>query len=207
MYKECTWDERYKAGKEALPWDSGVQAPELEQYFSTLEKMPDNVLEIGCGTGTNAIWMAQKGCNVIATDLSPSAIDAANEKQKATGTKVEFQVSDIIEKNPVKAGSIDFVFDRGVFHVMPTESRRVFIERVVEALSENGYWLCLAGNADEHRGENEQGPPQLKLSELVVDAEKLLEIHKVDRASFVLPDGSPKLAWIVLYKKRTHRYA
>jgi len=172
MHNECTWDERYRAGKDALPWDSGVQAPELEQYFSTLDKMPASVLEIGCGTGTNAIWMAQKGCKVIATDLSPAAIDAANQKQKGAGTNVEFQVSDIIEKNPVKAGSVDFVFDRGVYHVMTPELRRVFIDRVVEALNENGFWLCLAGNADEHRGENEEGPPQLKLSELVVDAEK-----------------------------------
>lgn len=202
MHNECTWDERYRAGKDALPWDSGVQAPELEQYFSTLDKMPASVLEIGCGTGTNAIWMAQKGCKVIATDLSPAAIDAANQKQKDAGTNVEFQVSDIIEKNPVKAGSVDFVFDRGVYHVMTPELRRVFIDRVVEALNENGFWLCLAGNADEHRGENEEGPPQLKLSELVLDAEKQLEIHRVERASFVLPNGSPKLAWIVLYKKR-----
>lgn len=202
MYKECTWDERYKAGKEALPWDSGVQAPELEQYFSSLKKLPATVLEIGCGTGTNAIWMAQKGCRVIATDLSPAAIDAANDKQKSSGTSVEFQVSDIIEKNPVQPGSVDFVFDRGVFHVMTPELRRVFIDRVVEALSEDGFWLCLAGNADEYRGPDEEGPPQLKLSELVDDAEKHLEIHRVERASFVLPNGSPKLAWIVLYKKR-----
>jgi cyclopropane fatty-acyl-phospholipid synthase-like methyltransferase len=202
MYKECTWDERYKAGKEALPWDSGVQAPELELYFSSLEKPPESVLEIGCGTGTNAIWMAQKGCRVVATDLSPSAIDAAMGKQEAAGTAVDFQVSDIIAQNPVAPGSVDFVFDRGVYHVMTPELRRIFIERVSEALTDGGFWLCLAGNADEHRGPDEPGPPQLKLSELVDDAEKHFEIHRVDRASFVLPDGSPKLAWIVLYRKR-----
>lgn len=204
MYKDCTWDERYKAGKDALPWDSGVPAPELEEYFESLSSVPKRVLEIGCGTGTNAIWMAQKGCEVVATDLSPTAIDTALAKQKDAGTKVEFLVSDIIDdKNSVAPGSVNFVFDRGVYHVMPPDMRRVFIDRVADALDENGFWLCLAGNADEFRAEGVQGPPQLKASELVDDAEEKFEIHRIERGSFVLPDNTPHLAWKVLYKKRS----
>jgi SAM-dependent methyltransferase len=202
MYRDCTWDERYKAGKEALPWDSGIPAPELEEYFATLSQTPARVLEIGCGTGTNAIWMAKKGCDVVATDLSPAAIGAALEKQGDSGTKVNFQVSDIIEKSPVPPSSVDFVFDRGVFHVMPPDMRRVFIDRVAEALDENGFWLCLAGNADEFRPPEAEGPPQLKASDLIDDAEKKFEVHRLERASFVLPDGKPHLAWKILYMKR-----
>lgn len=203
MYSSCTWDERYKVGKEALPWDTGLPAPELVEYFERTEIKPTRALEIGCGTGTNAIWMAQQGCTVVATDLSPTAIESANEKLKESGLKVTFQVSDILDSEPVSAGSVDFVFDRGVFHVMPPDVRRNFIDRVHSALDEGGFWFCLAGNADEFRPEGVQGPPQLKASELIDPTEDQFEVHKMERASFVLPDGTPHLAWKVIFRKRS----
>lgn len=202
MFSSMTWDERYQAGKDALPWDTGEPAPELVGYFNSLQKLPERVLEIGCGTGTNAIWMAQKGCKVVATDVSPTAIDAAKNKLKEEGVGVDFQVSDIAENSPVPPASVNFVFDRGVYHVMAPEQRMLYIERVAEALDKGGFWLTLAGNADQMRAEDEEGPPQLKASELIDLAEKKFEIHSLTRGSFVLPNGKVHLAWQVLYQKR-----
>ena len=55
MHGSYEWDERYKVGKDALPWDTGMPAPELVEYFEKTESKPTSALEIGCGTGTNAI--------------------------------------------------------------------------------------------------------------------------------------------------------
>jgi methyl halide transferase len=190
MFKDCTWDERYKAGPEALPWDEGLPACELVEYFASLSSKPKRVLEIGCGTGTNAIWMTQQGSSVIATDISPTAIEAAKKKCKEEDVNVDLQISDIM------------VFDRGVFHVMSPEQREAFVDRVASALHDDGYWLCLAGNADQKRNPDEMGPPQLTATVLIGSTEGKFELHRLERATFVLPGNQPHLAWKALFKKR-----
>lgn len=202
--KAKEWDDRYKTGKEALPWDTGEPAPELVAHFETLDKPPARVLEIGCGTGTNAIWMAQQGCKVIGTDVSPAAIDMASKKlQAATGIDVEFAVHDILAESPVAPGTVDFVFDCGVYHIMDTGKRKLFAERVGEALSTDGFWLCNAGCADEVRENLNEGPPQLKASDLVNNIEPEFEIFKLERSTFTIPNGKKYLSWIALLKKRS----
>ncbi len=202
MINNCTWDERYKAGKDALPWDTGIPAPELVEYFDSLNSPPKRVVEIGCGTGTNAIWMAQQGSKVIAIDISSTAIDVAQAKGKASNVDVDFRVLDILEKSPVTKASVDFVFDRGVYHVMLPEQRQLFINRIAEVLDKNGYWLCLTGNADEVRDPETEGPPQLKASDLVDNIEEKFELHQLERASFILPNGKSHLAWKALFRKK-----
>jgi SAM-dependent methyltransferase len=199
----ASWDERYQQGPDALPWDTGEPAPELVSFIDKLELMPANILEIGCGTGTNAIWLAQQGVSVVATDISPAAIEMAKRKLgNDSGTVVDFQVADIVEANPVGSSSIDFVFDRGVYHVMQPELRQTFIDRVAEALKDGGYWLCLAGSVDEIRGASEVGPPQLKASELIDLAEVKFEIYSLQRVISPGPNAKPIVMWQAVYRKR-----
>lgn len=198
------WDERYVEGtQEALPWDTGEPASELVDYFKSRGSVPASALEIGCGTGTNAIWMANQGVRVVATDVAPQAIAMANEKAKKAGvTGVQFVVEDILQKNAVPPESADFVFDRGVFHVIDPGSRSTFAMRVAEALADGGMWLCLAGCADEVRENMNEGPPQLKAQEVIDVVEKYFEVHKLERATFKIPNGKQYLCWIVLMRKR-----
>jgi methyl halide transferase len=202
MFSNTVWNERYQEGKEALPWDTGSPATELVEYFASITVKPKRALEIGCGTGTNAIWMAQQGVTVIATDVSPKAIETAKEKCSKAGATADFRVSDIVEQAPMPGVTFDFVFDRGVYHVMAPEHREVFIDRVAAALHNDGYWLCLAGSADQNRLPEELGPPQLKASDIVDNAEGKFELFRLERSHFVLPGGKPHLAWQALFKKR-----
>ena len=187
MSEETNWEEHYQSDSGQLPWDIGTPSPELIEYFDTLAQPPFHVLEIGCGTGTNALWMAEKGCDVLATDISPTAIEKAKKKPRPVGAKLDFQVSNILEQAPSGKATVDFVFDRGVYHTMSLEQRPVFIDAVAKILRAGGFWLCLAGCADEERKPDEPGPPQLKVSELVDLAEKQFEIHSIDRTHFILP--------------------
>lgn len=59
----------------------------------------DCVLELGCGTGEDAVWLAQRGVHVLATDASPAMLEVAQRKAKATGVKerVSFACLDLIE--------------------------------------------------------------------------------------------------------------
>lgn len=202
MSTEVSWEDHYKNATERLPWDIGTPSPELEEAFRQLSLKGKPVLEIGCGTGTNAIWMAQQNCKVTATDISPTAIEQAKAKTSQAKANVDYVLADICEEPAVKDGSVDFVFDRGVYHVMSAEKRSVFAMRVANSLSSGGFWLCLAGSKDEVRENPEVGPPQLSAVEVLEPMEKFFEIHKVDRAYFELPNGTRHVAWLVLVKKR-----
>ncbi len=202
MPTEVTWEDHYKNATAPLPWDIGTPAPELQNAFKELDMAGRPVLEIGCGTGTNAIWMAEQGCKVVATDISPTAVKKAIEKAGASKVAVEFLEADICRQRAVAEQSVDFVFDRGVFHVMAEDKRNSFCQRVAEALKDGGYWLCLAGSKDEVRENPDQGPPQLSAVELISPIEKLFEIHRLDRSNFCLPDGTMHVAWEVLMRKR-----
>lgn len=202
MNTDINWEDAYKNATEPLPWDIGTPAPELQSAFKELDMAGRPSLEIGCGTGTNAIWMAEQGSKVVATDISASAIAAAKEKSKKAGVEVDFAVADILNAGAVGNESVDFVFDRGVFHVMPEGKRGLFAERVAAALKNGGYWLCLAGSKDEVRENPENGPPQLSAAEIINTVEKLFEVHRVDRSNFTLPNGAMHIAWVVLMRKR-----
>lgn len=202
MNTEISWEDAYKNATEPLPWDIGTPAPELQSAFQELDMAGRPALEIGCGTGTNAIWMAEQGCKVVATDLSATAIETAKEKAKTAGVVVEFAAADILSEGAVENESVDFVFDRGVFHVMAEGKRGLFALRVASALKNGGYWLCLAGSKDELRENPDNGPPQLSLAEIIDAVEKSFEIHRVERSNFTLPNGAMHVAWVVLMRKR-----
>src|SRR5690606_27627735 len=108
---------------------------------------------------------------VVATDISPTAIELAKKKKKKERVEVDFRVSDILKKAPLPDDSADFVFDRGVYHVMEPQNREAFISKVAKMLKPGAFWLCLAGSADQMRDPGEMGPPQLKASELIDIAE------------------------------------
>ncbi len=63
------WNERYLTGD--LPWDTGRHDSNLERIITEYCIAPCHALDIGCGHGSNAIWLAQQGFDVDATDPSP----------------------------------------------------------------------------------------------------------------------------------------
>ena len=199
--ESVNWDERYKGDQEARPWDIGVPDSFLVGCLESLEQLPKRALEIGCGTGTNSFWMAKQGIDVVATDISPTAIEAAQERARRYPVNAVFRAEDICERSPVEPGSVDFVFDRGVYHVMSPEQRLTFMKRVAESLSNGGWWFCLAGSADETKP-TDKGPPRLKAGELIDSVEDLFEINNLEKAYFELPDKSRYQAWALLLRKR-----
>ena len=134
------WDERYQQSN--VPWDTGVPDNHLVEFVASKVLPLCRVLEIGCGTGTNAIWLASRGFEVLGIDISARAIAAA--EAKVGGDSVRFQVLDFFDA--ALAGTFEFVFDRGVMHLYDdVPSRAKFAGRVAELLSPGGVWLSLVG--------------------------------------------------------------
>lgn len=127
------WINFWKSCQKAV-WDTNKVDTNLIRFYPQSAK---RVLELGCGSGTNAAWMAEQSF-VTAVDISEHAIALAKKKSN----KVGWRVLDIT-KDDLPNG-YDFVYDRGTFHMFlhDGEPQRI-VEKVSESLIENGLWLSV----------------------------------------------------------------
>ena len=162
---------------------------------------PCAVLDIGCGTGENSIWLSGQGFDVTGCDLSPTAIERAKRKAVAVNADCAFQTADFMEDHLPNA-PFGFAFDRGCLHCIDGESdRREFARNVAAHLTTDGLWLSLIGNADEPK--REVGPPQLTAGEVIAAVEPYFEICSLEAGHFGSDQREPPRAWIALLRKRT----
>src|ERR1700742_1221342 len=105
------WNANYASNE--LPWDSGEPDSCLVEAVKQAQVPHGRALEIGCGTGTNALWLAGQGYDVLALDLAPLAIERARAKASAlAGVRCQFEVRDFLTDQP-PADNFQLVFDRG----------------------------------------------------------------------------------------------
>jgi SAM-dependent methyltransferase len=159
MSELARWEERYRSGD--TPWDTGRPSSELQRVLTQEEIRPCRAIELGCGTGTNAIWLAQQGFEVAAVDLSSLAISRAREHAAAEGTKVDFMCADVL--NPPDLGSYDFFFDRGCYHVVRRSDVQAYLRTLKAVTHAGSIGLVLTGNAREP---HEPGPPVVAEQEI-----------------------------------------
>ena len=192
------FEEYYRTGD--TPWDIGKPDFNLIQIVTTISIQPCRALEIGCGTGDNAIWLAQQKFEVLASDTSEVAIEKAKEKAQQAGVQCSFRVADILNSG-LQETPFGFAFDRGCFHTLDSgKDRKRFAQQVHLHLADGGLWLSLIGNADEKR--LGPGPPQRSASDIVNAVGRYFEILSLVSGHFGshLPD--PPRAWVCLMRKR-----
>src|SRR5262249_17946996 len=117
------WDERFRSGRNF--WDTGQPDRALQRMLQEARIQPCRALELGCGTGNNAILLAQQGFDVTAVDISQVGLDKAAAKAQEAGVRVRFLRSDALEL-PDLGGPFAFVFDRGCYQHVRTVSRERF---------------------------------------------------------------------------------
>ncbi len=190
-----SWNESYAAGQP--PWDTAQPEPLLVEFVTSGGVTPTRALEIGAGTGTNAIWLAERGVNVLGVDISPLAIERAQAKLEGGATGCRFATWDFLAAPPPE-GPFQFVFDRGCFHVFDElDERQRFATQVAAALAPRGLWLSLIGSTE---GEpRDVGPPRRSAREVILTIEPVLEIVELRSAAF---RGDAK-AWFCLSRQRT----
>ncbi len=195
--KKQNWEARYKTGD--LPWDSGRHDCTLEELVVDKTVSACRALELGCGTGTNAIWLALQGFDVAASDISPMAISIAKDKARQADVNVDFMVMDILQES-LPAEKYDFVFDRGCFHSFDGEERNFFVKSINDCLTPGGIWFSLIGSADSPP--REIGPPRLSAQDITSLVEPSFEIKMLKATHFDSDQPSPPPAWACLMQKR-----
>jgi SAM-dependent methyltransferase len=191
-----SWNENYASG-EPLPWDTGTPDPMLVELIESRAIAPGRTLEVGCGTGTNAIYLAQHGFEVTGVDIAPAAIEQARAKARGL---CRFETIDFLNETPPGA-PFPFVFDRGCFHAFDEDRERArFAENVAAALVDGGVWLSLIGSTEG--APRETGPPRRSAREVMNAVEPVLEILQFRSAEFGVC-GEQLKAWVCLSRKRT----
>ncbi|MEV5744213.1 class I SAM-dependent methyltransferase [Microbispora rosea] len=128
----------YRAGKP--PWDTGVTPPELVALIEGHGEKhgegngagngalpPGRALELGCGTGTNAIYLARHGWEVVAVDLVDRAIEQARERADAAGAAVRLLQGDATRLDELDApGPYDLFFDLSCYCGIPPHRRDAY---------------------------------------------------------------------------------
>jgi SAM-dependent methyltransferase len=135
------WEADYRDKPvEQLPWNAGGPDPELVRLVSSGRIAPGQALDVGTGPGHDAVYLIQKGFNVIAIDISPTAIQLARQNASQHGLFGFFQQGDI-RQIPVEDGFIDFINDRGCFHVLKEPDRAKAVNELARVLRRRGHFL------------------------------------------------------------------
>ncbi len=117
------------------PWDSGISPPELIEYIHT--HSPGRAIDLGCGTGTNVLTLAEAGWKVTGVDFAWRAIFLARRKIRKAGYQAHLTVGDVTRIKT--ADPFDLALDIGCFHGVT--DRQAYLERLVQCLKPAGDWL------------------------------------------------------------------
>jgi SAM-dependent methyltransferase len=128
------------------PWDTGQVAPELSALIEGPGAMPvGRALDMGCGTGTQAVYLASHGWEVTAIDAVPRPLARARARADAARVKVDWILADVarIERLGLAPG-FTLVFDRGCFHGLDDAQRAAYSAAVTNLAGPGATLLMMA---------------------------------------------------------------
>ena len=143
------------------PWD--IDKPQ-SVFVRLVERgeIQGKVLDAGCGTGENALYLAEQGCEVTGIDFVPMAIERAQEKAKARGVTAHFQVADALQLGQLQQ-QFDVIIDSGLFHVFNDEQRQQYVQSLSQAVKPGSRVLILCFSTDEP---GDHGPRRISEAEI-----------------------------------------
>ncbi len=111
------------------PWDTGPRE-ELVKLVESHTIQPGHAIDLGCGTGAHAIYLAQHGFDVTGVDFSQAAVHKAHQKANAAGVQINFVVDDLTNLRRV-SGKFDFLLDYGVLDDLSLRQREAYLQNML----------------------------------------------------------------------------
>ncbi|MBM4035988.1 MAG: class I SAM-dependent methyltransferase [Planctomycetes bacterium] len=193
------WDSAYRGGR-TPGWDVGRVTDELSKIVEDGTIRPGRALELGCGTGTNAVYLATKGFSVTGVEIAPTALTLAEQQARKANVRVRWLVADVTALGEMEP--FDFVFDRGCYHHVQLYNSAGFVKTANRLTRPGGHFLLLAGNANEPR---HGGPPRVEEKKLVDDFAETWDFVCLREIRFESRDPNNKSgpwAWSLLMRRR-----
>jgi SAM-dependent methyltransferase len=142
------WDGFYSDRGKPVPFFVPKPDENLASYLARGLLAPGCALDLGCGPGRNAVYLAASGFEVDAVDLSPVAVAWARERAREAGVQVRFHRGDIFSAG-LPPGRYDLVYDSGCLHHLPPHRRVSYRDLLDRVLAPGGYFglACFACGA------------------------------------------------------------
>ena len=188
------FDEAYTSGRP--PWDIGQPQPAFVALAQS-GRITGKVLDVGCGTGEHALFLCQRGLDVLGLDLSSVAIAEARTKAQARGVIARFVVGSALDLLSLEE-TFDTVIDSGLLHVLSDADRARLVASLHAVLRPDGYLHLLAFN--EHA--TWPGPRRLTQAEIRTTFEQGWEVEALSSSRFEVVDGSGgAAAWLASIRR------
>jgi SAM-dependent methyltransferase len=169
------WDRRY-SGPDLL-WSA---TPNRFLVQEAEDLAPGRALDLACGEGRNALWLAERGWNVTAVDYSGAAIAKARDRAALEGADVDFVCADLLDYLPAE-GAFDLVLV--LYLQLPAEERRLVLARAEAALAPSGTFLLIGHdltNVTDGVG-GPSDPDVLYTPEQIAEEVPSLDVEKAER--------------------------
>ena len=124
---------------EALPWHR--EQPALLERAVTQRTTRGRALDVGCGQGDHAVYLAQQGFSVVGIDFASAALDAARTRAEQAGVDVELRQCDVTDYEA--PSPFDVVLDSGCLHHLPRGKVSAYRLRLDEWLAPGGDYVLV----------------------------------------------------------------
>lgn len=150
---ESFWDRAYRAGDHLEHWEAPDVPEELVALVASDRIEPGaTALDVGCGSGLEAVYLARVGLSVIGVDSSRVALERARERAEVAGGELDLRL-DLRQGSaldlPVEPASVDLVIDRGCLHGIDREDRPEYAGEVDRVLRPGGLVLLRGARTDD----------------------------------------------------------
>ena len=163
------WDAAYREG--TPPWDTERPHAELVRVLDECRLRLDTVLEIGCGSGADAVLLARRKFEITAVDASAIALERARARAEQHDALLRLVLADIFDVAP-SAGQFDLVYDAGFYHFIRLVDLEKYLDMLWHVTRPGSHYFCLAGAPGETA---EGGPPQVSEDDIHGELGRLFE--------------------------------
>ncbi len=151
------WETRYQG--DDLPWDTGITPPEVQTFWAD-QPRGALALDLGCGTGTNAAFLARHNERAVGVELALGALLIARRRLENSAFfdgSLAFVQSDVA-RLPFTGLNADYILDIGCFHAVPPVDRPLYAGGVIDNLRPGGYYHLYAADRVESLDGETEGP-------------------------------------------------
>ncbi|HET9870922.1 MAG TPA: class I SAM-dependent methyltransferase [bacterium] len=190
------FEQRYQEG--VPPWEIGRPQAWVVELFGQ-DAFGGEVLDVGCGTGENSLFLAAQGLSVTGVDFSRTAIELAQEKAVQRGLAPRFRVGNALRLQLLNR-AFDTALDSAVFHVFTDKERAFYAESLAGALAPGGaaYVVCFSEREPEG-----WGPRRVTQGEIQRTFQKRFDVALIQRAYYetnMRPEPVP--SWLACLRKK-----
>ncbi len=173
------------------PWDTGRPQPAIIK-LAEAGQIRGSVLDVGCGTGENLLYLAARGHQAWGLDFVPLAIQRAKTKAAQRKVDAHFIVGNALELKNL-GQQFDTVIDCGLFHTFADEERPLFVTGLGEVLRPGGLLHTLCFSDEEPGTEGPRRISQQEIRDAFHGGWKVQQIEAIRFDAISRPDG-PKFS-------------